>query len=134
MRGFAASELSRMRNEQESSLQDAGRHWIRQITQDANGQQSESYDEGDTVSCGFEPTEQSEALLDQSVAGDVQTVIKSAVLRLPLAMLDTIQDGDRFELLARYGTDLDLPLMFQLVGSPRPGTTGIVIDLREVSP
>jgi hypothetical protein len=134
MRAFDTVELSRLRSEQVSSLQDTGVHLIRWIALGANNEQVETFDDGEEYACGFEPVDQSEQVFDASPAGEVLGVIRAARLRLPLSAVGVVTDGDRWRLTERFGSVLAEPLIFQIVGEPRPGITGVELDLREVSP
>lgn len=94
----------------------------------------ENAPDGGTYSCGFRPLrsdEKAQALASKSASSaDVVTI--DARVRLPLELEGVIGEHDRVRITRRFDRLLVQPLVFDVVGKPRIGPTGLELDLREV--
>lgn len=124
MRAFTAIELSRMQAAQESSMQDECRIGEYRSTADGYGNPSAEYVYGERVACGLELISPDE----QQGTGEVPVIDA----RLRLAYDTSLDPRDRIEVISRYGTELDDALVFEIVGPPKRGPSGLVLDLRLV--
>lgn len=129
MRAFSVDELSRMQDTQESAMMDTC-----QITRrveagfDPYGYPIDSYDDVVyTGVCGFDPSS------DREVMEGTQVSVVDAVVRLPLATIDDFDNLDRVKITYRFGVDLSEPEVFEIIGSPERGPSGLVLDLRIVT-
>jgi hypothetical protein len=85
-----------------------------------------TYPAGATYHCGVNLSASREVWLDKL------TVVQSdGLMRLPV---DAVVDKrDRWQILSVGGRSLAAPLVFEAAGDPRPGPSGIQIDLRKVA-
>lgn len=65
--------------------------------------------------------------------GDRQSVVVGGVLRLPLAMYGVVAATTRITITEMRGETLPTPIICEVVGEPRRGTTVVVCDLRRVT-
>lgn len=75
--------------------------------------------------CGFEQGAREE------VQGEAETVFTDAKLRLPIDV--EIDRRDRIKMLKRHGEDVETYQMFEIVGEPRRGPSGLIVDLALVT-
>jgi hypothetical protein len=126
MRVFTATELGRMRDTQDSAMQDTC--WIlryRSIT-DSYGNPKATYPTRDESVCGLELVDPAE----EQDTGDVPVI--DARLRLPIeTVLDT---RDQILITHRYGEELAEAdqLTFEMEGPAERGPSGLVLKLRLV--
>jgi hypothetical protein len=123
-----------MRAVQESAMQDTAIHLIRTATDSTFGDETVTYEDGETYACGFDPTGGDDRDLNASgrSATETEVVISDARLRLPLEALPAISPHDRFRVTHRYGEALDTPQTFDVLGYPQPGPSGVLVELRRV--
>lgn len=69
----------------------------------------------------------------REVSDGSETVVADAALRLPLAMLPYVSKFGKIEITERHGRRVDPPLVFEMIGDPDEGPSGIVLTLRRVS-
>jgi hypothetical protein len=80
---------------------------------------------GATLICGFKPFS-----LKEEMEG-TQVVIVDAEMRLPI---DTVLDNrDRLKLLTRHGETVSPQPMYEIIGEPERGPSGLVLRLRKVT-
>ena len=125
---IGANDLAAMRGVYGDSLHDTctiGTH--SQTT--ANGRTRDVWTDGAATTCGYKPEPGSERTEQW---GTSMVVLRyDATLRLPLGT--TITYEDRVTITHRYGTALGTAITLEVVGRPRQGPLGLVVDLREVS-
>lgn len=127
---FTAAELSGMATVQTAHMMDTGVLQAHSATQDAHGQQVDSYADGVAIPCGFGYAPLGRA--PEVVLEDGTTVTVDAQVRLRVADGDAARAVDRFKLTHRFGEALNTPQVFEIVGLPRRGPSGIVLQLRKV--
>lgn len=126
MSEFSAAELAGMR-----ATQDA--HMMDRCTVDAYsdaGAGTYNYPQptwtpGQEIRCGFQAVAVDEALAQ---GADVPTV--DARLRLPIAT--ALGSKDRVTVTRRHGAAVP-PVQYEVVGEPKRGPSGLVLDLRKVT-
>lgn len=124
MRDFSAGELSRMRDVQESAMQDTCVVLAYSSSADAYGNPTATYTAGSAISCGLELVDPDE----EQASGEVPTI--DARLRLPMGT--TIDERDRIRVTHRYGEALSSAQTFEIEGPVKRGPSGLVLDLRVV--
>lgn len=125
MRAFTSAELAAMQATQGSAMQDTCIHLA--FTEggvDSYGMPAVSYEEAETLSCGFQPSTKAEAMKGTEV------VLADALLRLPV---DTEVDArDRFQITERFGVSIEAET-YQVLGIPERGPSGLVVKLERVT-
>lgn len=131
MRAFTLTELSRMQGAQEGAMQDQGAilHYVAGVT-DEYGMPVSVWVEGPVTECGYDGQRRQEAGVPAGTP-DTQVELTDGRLRLPIDT--TISRLDRFELTQRFGVMLETPVVFELMGEPRRGPSGLLVDVRRVT-
>src|SRR5574341_68786 len=126
MKPFTSTDLSRMQDTAESSMFDTCKLADRQeIGRDKFNMPILAYVLISTSLCGFDPTRSREVKLD------TQVVLTDGRLRLPLdAPIDNL---DRVQHTHRYGVELAVQPIYEVVGGPMRGPPAILFDLRRAS-
>lgn len=127
VRAFSSAELAAMRATQDSAMQDTCRIGVYREVSDAYGNPDTSspaslWVYGAALACGLEMVRPRET----QESGDVPLV--DAKLRLPVAT--SIDERDRIRIERRYGEALDPEKVYEVVGPPRRGPSGLVVSLR----
>jgi len=123
MRSFSTTELARMQATQNAAMQDTCQ--IGAYTAGSAGTYgmvAVTYTYGDALSCGLEHLSPREML----PSTDAPTI--DARIRLPVGT--TITSRDLVKITYRYGVELGTAQVYQVVGPPRRGPSGLVCDLR----
>lgn len=126
MRAFAPAELSGMQRTQNAAMMDTCIIYAHSATsQNAYGKPGATYTLGvRRTPCGYDATASDEILQGN------ESVTVDAVFRLPVGT--QIAALDRVQLVARFGTDLVTPILFEVIGMPDGGPSGIVVNARKV--
>lgn len=127
MRQFTTTELSRMQATQQSAMQDTCQHLARTTTADSFGLPSETFTAALSYACGFEPVSKDEAMEQTEVP------MVDARLRLPLSVESVIASVDRLKLTKRFGISLTPQPVFEIIGQPERGPSGLVYNLRRLT-
>ena len=127
MRVFTGDELARMQATQTSAMFDTCVIQAYSAAQDAYGAMIASYTDGSEISVGFDPTGGREGKRT-----DMTTLPIDATVRLPFGT--SVNAKDRIKITKRFGTALSTALVFDVVGFPQTGPSGIVLDLESVTP
>lgn len=123
MQVFSVDELSLMQTYQEAAMQDTCVIEQYGETTDEYNNPNPFYTDSDALDCGLEH------LNPREVHGTGQVPIIDARLRLPL---DTeIDTRDRIRITYRFGVALTTPERYEIIGQPRRGPSGLVIDLKK---
>lgn len=69
----------------------------------------------------------------REVADGSETVVADAVIRLPLAVLPYLSKLGKVEVTERHGRRVDPPMVFEMIGDPDEGPSGVVLALRRVA-
>ncbi len=125
MRHFTTAELSRLQSTQVSAMQDT---CILQTYTAASASSAYGYGYGggysDTVpvACGLDMSPSREVMEGAQIA------LPDARLRLPLGT--SIINVDRVRVTHRYGVALSTPLVYDVIGLPERGPSGLQLNLR----
>lgn len=125
MRNFSNSELSGMARTQEGAMMDSCLIFAHSSgALNAYGKKADVYAAGVASICGFDATGSGEVLQGT----EVLTI--DAAIRLPVDTV--IDDRDRIQVTKRFGKPVT-PIMFDVVGLPEMGPSGIVAKVRRVA-
>jgi hypothetical protein len=94
---------------------------------DAYGWPVETWSDGTTTVCGFDPDPKEEGM-DES-----QVPRFDAMLRLPLARESLITGSARVKITKRYGVTLSTQPVYEVVSGPDRGPSGLVVKLEKVT-
>jgi hypothetical protein len=126
MEAFDFGELGGMRDTQDSAMMDTCQLGERvELSHDAYGMPVVGWSWSDPVVCGLNPTKYVE------VMDGTEVVLTDAVLRLPIDSVVT--NVDRVRVTHRYGEMLVAPWTFAVIGMPRRGPSGLLLNLRLVT-
>lgn len=124
---FSAGELSGMKTAQEGHMMDSCRILVWAAgSADAYGRKVDSYTAGSEIACGFKFDNRT-----VEVQGESEVVVIDGRFRLPAAT--TIKASDRIRLTKRFGTALSPAVDFDVIGQPRLGPSGLVVDVAKVT-
>ena len=128
---FSASELDALRTTQTSYMPDLCEVGLRSTTQDALGQPNTTITYGAAIPCGLNQGSGIGRMGSEVRTGDLTIVDRDAVLRLPH---DTIIAADSVvRVTHRFGELLLTPLVYEVIGQPAEGASGVVVQLRAVT-
>lgn len=95
-------------------------------TPDTYGDPVPTYTDGAAIACGFDPTGGRE-----SWRPDMTALHVDATVRLPIAT--TLDTRDRIKITKRFGVAITA-IVFEIVGLPQRGPSGLVVELVKVTP
>lgn len=129
MMPFSGGELDGLRATQEGSMLDTCEllGYVAGGRDDHNLPTPGAWDLVATSRCGFDPGAGDEVL----EAAEVAT--SEASLRLPYSAASSLDRLSRVRVTHRYGQELGSPQLFEVVGLPEVGPTGLVVNLRRVT-
>lgn len=127
MRSFTTTELSRMQATQESAMQDTCQHLQRSTVADSFNLPAETFTAMLSYRCGFEPASLDEGMEVTEVA------MVDAKLRLPLSVESVITNVDRLKITHRFGVAWAEQPVFEIVGKPERGPSGLVYNLKRLT-
>lgn len=121
---FSTDELSRMQATQEAAMMDSC-VLVTKHRESTDGYGNPVYGEldGAEIACGFDPT------ASREVPDGSEVAITDAQLRLPLAQEVNVQAISRVTITRRFGVVLASPLLFDVIGLPERGPSGLVLNL-----
>lgn len=126
MNPFSSTELTRMRDTQETAMQDICVLQTFTEAADDYNQLIRTWSDSDPIACGFDPTGGREI-----TRADATVVFSDASVRLPI---DTVIDpAYRIKILTRFGEEID-ERIFGIIGEPQRGPSGLVLDLQKMIP
>jgi hypothetical protein len=126
MTAFDHDELEGMRDTQDSAMMDTCILGARvELAFDEYGMPVVGWSWSDPLVCGLNPTKYIE------VMDGTEVVLTDAVLRLPIDSVVT--NVDRVQVTHRYGEMLLTPWTFAVIGVPRRGPSGLLLNLRLVT-
>lgn|SRR5574341_1260091 len=82
------------------------------------------FEDGETFPCGFKPG------ATREVSDGTQMVAAEGIMRLPLAAGVELNKRNRIKLIKRQGAAITAPPIYEIIGKPLIGPTGIQINLR----
>jgi hypothetical protein len=91
------------------------------------GEMENVYTDGAEIACGFDPTGGNKMYRQNMTAQVV-----NATVRLPLGT--TVDPKSHIRITKRFGSAVTNPLVYDVVGYPQEGPSGIVLNLAEVNP
>ena len=128
MRAFSSDELARMQATQESAMQDECQILsYAEAGKDKYGYPNAEWPAGLVSQCGFDPTASKEVMDKTEVA------ITDARLRLPLSLYGSIDNRDRVRITERFGKVLAEQTVYEIIGEPERGPSGLVLNLKLVT-
>lgn len=130
MRAFAAAELQAMRGTQAGAMMDTCTLRTLVVTQNALGEEIQTWTERGGVPCGLDVTGGTAANESQRQTGAITNI--GAALRLSLTDGAGLTEKDAVTVTHRNGEPLTPPLTYHVDGQPRRGPTGYVLRLVEV--
>lgn len=125
MRHLQPDELERLQETQDGAMMDLCiilQH-VDGATDDY-GKPVEVYQPGQPQICGFD------AAARKEVMDGAQAAITDAQMRLPIGTV--ISNLDRVQVTHRHGVELSDQPVFGLLGIPRRGTSGLLLNLRSI--
>lgn len=126
---FATDEIAALQDAQESFMQDSCQIGARTSTQDSLGELVDAFTYGQATPCGFKMDGGLQRNEFRTVDGAV--VYADAEARLPVGT--TVSADDKVKITARFGVTLAAALVYEVMGEPLIGPSGIVCYLRAVS-
>jgi hypothetical protein len=127
---FTPAELAAMRGVQSGAMMDTCTLRVLSVTQDAYGEEVESWAEQTDVACGLDVTGGIAAREQARPGGAIVTI--SAMLRLSLEDGEGLNEEDAVTVTHRNGELLTPPLAYHIDGYPQRGPTGYTLRLVEV--
>ena len=126
MRVFQTGELTRLRSAQQAAMMDTTVRLVyRGNTLDAYGMPIKGWAEDEEIACGYD------AKAIKEVMNGTEVTLTDARLRLPIGT--TLDRRDRFKITKRFGEILASPPTYEILGEPRQGPSGLLLDLRLVT-
>lgn len=124
MRHFTTTELARMQGLQESAMQDTCVVLTHQANTGDYGYGVPGYASGVPIPCGFNPKA-------REVMGDTEIALTDGSLRLPLNT--AVTNLDRVILTHRFDVQLVPGEVYEIMGVPERGPSGLRLNLRVVT-
>ena len=97
----------------------------RETGKDEYGMSIHEWAEDAELACGYD------AKAIKEVMVGTQVVLTDARLRLPIGTV--VDNRDRFRVTRRFGEILANPPTYEILGEPRQGPSGLLLDLRLVT-
>lgn len=121
MRAFGSEELERLGLTQVAAMQDRCVLEVASSAPNAYGY-GQAYSDGAAPACGLHMSPSREVMESGQVA------MPDARLRLPLGT--NVTGVDRVRITHRYGALLSTPLVYDVIGLPERGPSGLQLNLR----
>lgn len=122
---FTAAELTALETDQEAHMMDTCIIGSYHAVPDGYGVPTATYRAGNPVICGFSENARRE------VQSRGEVVMVDAVLRLPVGTV--IDSRDRITITHRFGSELAFKPVYNIVGAPRLGASGLLLNLALVT-
>lgn len=126
---FTTDEITGLQAAQEAFMQDSCQIGAHSSTQDALGELIDAFTYGSTTPCGFKMDGGLQRSEFRTADGTV--VYADAEMRLPHSAV--VKPDDKVKLTARFGVPLAVALVYEVMGEPLVGPSGIVCYLRAVA-
>lgn len=126
MRSFTATELSRMRDTQESAMQDQCIVQTFTDSADSHNQLIRTWADQPAIICGVDRTGGREVS-----KADSTVVFADVTIRLPIGTV--IDPAYRIKLITRFGEPID-PVVYGIIGEVQRGPSGLVLNLQKIEP
>jgi hypothetical protein len=126
MRDFTTADLSRMQSTQQAAMQDTCKIAVRVATVNVLGEPVYTWPVyGSAIDCGLNMRGGRERERQ-----DGTILITDGLLRLPIAT--TVNVTDRIQITHRFGVAISPTLVFDVVGEPMRGPSGLQVELKSV--
>ena len=122
---FTAAELVALEADQLAHMMDICTIGVYRAVPDGYGIPTPTYTAGNSINCGL--NEQ----VRQEVQSRGEVVMVDAVLRLPVGTV--IDSRDRITITHRLGSELAFKPIYNIVGAPRLGASGLLLNLALVT-
>jgi len=122
---FTADELAALETDQEAHMMDTCTIGSYHAVPDGYGIPTPTYRAGSPTICGLNEN------VRQEVQGRGEVVMVDAVLRLPVGTV--IDSRDRITITHRFGSQLAVQPVYNIIGAPRRGASGLLLNLALVT-
>ena len=123
---FTTAELTALETDQEAHMMDTCSIGVYHSVPDAYGIPTPTYQAADgSVICGLNEN------VRQEVQSRGEVVMVDAVLRLPVGT--AVDSRDRITITHRFGVELTVKPVYNIIGSPRTGASGLLLNLALVT-
>lgn len=122
---FTAAELTALEGAQEAHMMDICTIGVYHAVPDSYGIPTPTYTASSPVICGLDEN----ARLEVQSRGEV--VMVDAVLRLPIGTV--VDSRDRITITHRFGSELTVKPVYNIIGAPRRGASGLLLNLAIVT-
>jgi hypothetical protein len=126
LRVLQTGELTRLRSAQQAAMMDTVVRLVyREPAVNEYGMAIGEWADDAELACGYDGKAIKEVMVG------TQVVLTDARLRLPIGT--TLDNRDRFRVTNRFGEILANPPTYEILGEPRQGPSGLLLDLRLVT-
>lgn len=122
---FTADELAALETDQEAHMMDTCSIGVYHAVPDGYGIPTPTYQAGAAVICGLNEN------VRQEVQSRGEVVMVDAVLRLPVGT--AVDSRDRITITHRFGVELTVKPVYNIIGAPRTGASGLLLNLTLVT-
>ena len=122
---FTTGELAALETDQEAHMMDACTIGAYHAVPDGYGIPTPTYAAGSPTICGLNEN------VRQEVQSRGEVVMVDAVLRLPVGTV--VDSRDRITITHRLGGELTVKPVYNIIGSPRRGASGLLLNLALVT-
>ena len=122
---FTTGELAALETDQEAHMMDTCTIGVYHAVPDGYGIPTPTYTAGNPTICGLNEN------VRQEVQSRGEVVMVDAVLRLPVGT--AVDSRDRITITHRFGTQLVTQPVYNIIGTPRTGASGLLLNLELVT-
>ena len=123
---FTIAELAALETDQEAHMMDTCTIGVYHAVPDGYGIPTPTYQASDSsVICGLNEN------VRQEVQSRGEVVMVDAVLRLPVGT--AVDSRDRITITHRFGSELTVKPVYNIIGNPRRGASGLLLNLALVT-
>ena len=122
---FTTGELAALETDQEAHMMDTCTIGAYRAVPDGYGIPTPTYTAGSAIICGLNEN------VRQEVQSRGEVVMVDAVLRLPVGTV--VDSRDRITITHRFGGELTVKPVYNIIGNPRRGASGLLLNLALVT-
>ena len=122
---FTTAELAALETDQEAHMMDTCTIGAYHAVPDGYGIPTPTYTAGNPTICGLNEN------VRQEVQSRGEVVMVDAVLRLPVGAV--VDSRDRITITHRFGGELTVKPVYNIIGTPRRGASGLLLNLELVT-
>ena len=122
---FTTDELAALETDQEAHMMDICTIGAYRAVPDGYGIPTPTYTAGSAIICGLNEN------VRQEVQSRGEVVMVDAVLRLPVGTV--VDSRDRITITHRFGGELTVKPVYNIIGNPRRGASGLLLNLALVT-